>query len=102
MHACMGCKLSSLQPAMVLASSSWPAASHPGHSLVLPGLLSGAYKVSEDGCLYAEAFAMRVVNESITSESGRETALRAMNYYFGFVDIPDELVRQGCVCTPAG
>ncbi|GAB4820322.1 hypothetical protein N2152v2_007368 [Parachlorella kessleri] len=56
------------------------------------GLLSGAYKVSEDGCLYAEAFALRVVNESITSESGRETALRAMNYYFGFLDIPDELV----------
>lgn len=33
------------------------------------------------------------MNESVTPPSTRDTVLLAMNYYFGFHDIPDDMVR---------
>ena len=46
-----------------------------------PGLFKGAYQVGQDSCMYAESFALRVVNESVTDPGTRDTVLLALNYY---------------------
>lgn len=57
------------------------------------GLVRGAYEVAQDGCLYAEPFALRYVAERLGADTDTTRLLAAMRYFFGFQDIPDDQVR---------